>query len=279
MTSAALWRITRPSHAGMPLLVNVPHAGIFLPPAIAATLTPAALTLPDTDWFVDQLAGFVPAVGATLMVATHSRIVVDLNRDPSGVALYPGASNSEICATETFADEPIYLQGCAPDAASVNARIDAYWQPYHRQLAVEIARLKAAHGHCLLLDLHSIKRVVPRFFAGILPDLNFGTVDGQSSAAELAQAAFQVLANANGFTAVHNGRFKGGYITRHYGAPLTGVHAMQLEIAQGCYMDENSPVKFDARRAAALIDVLKNLLAEILKTPAPFGREQKTGIA
>ena len=271
----ALWRIERADSASVPLIVNVPHAGIYLPPAIAQTLTPAGVAVPDTDWHVDKLYEFVPAMGATLMVATHSRIVVDLNRDPSGDALYPGVSNTEICPTATFANAPIYQADLAPDRAAIAARVAQYWQPYHAQLAAEISRLKAQHGYCILLDAHSIISEAPRFFAGRLPDLNLGNADGKSCAASLAHIAFQVLFEADGFTAVHNGRFKGGYITRHYGEPQHEVHALQLEMAQRCYMDEAAPSHYDESRAAALKAVLKKLVEKLLVTAAALGGQTK----
>ena len=263
----ALWRIEHPVLEGasaVPLIVNVPHAGTYLPPRIAAQLTPAGLGVPDTDWHVDKLYDFAPAMGATLMVATHSRIVADLNRDPTGDALYPGASNTGICPTSTFFDEAIYLPGLVPGQAEMAARIDQYWRPYHRQLSAEIARIKAKHGVCIVLDGHSIVSEVPRFFDGRLPDLNLGTADGKSCESSLAQTAFQVLSHADGFTAVHNGRFKGGYITRHYGEPGNSVHALQLEMAERCYMDESQPRHYDGLRAGSLIAVLKTLLEHLL---------------
>lgn len=259
-----LWRIERPVAAGVPLLVNVPHAGIYLPPQIAQMLTPVGRQVPDTDWHVDKLYDFAPKMGATLMVATHSRIVVDLNRDPAGDALYPGLSNTEICPTTTFADEPIYQQSMAPDNVAVAARVKQYWQPYHRQLAVEITRIKAVHGYCILLDAHSIRSEAPRFFAGRLPDLNLGTADDKSCDSLLAESAIRVLSDADRFTSVHNGRFKGGYITRHYGDPASLIHALQLEMAQCCYMDETAPARYDESRAAALKMVLKTLVERLL---------------
>ncbi len=275
MTLPALWRIERADMESVPLIVNVPHAGTFLPPAIAQALTPAGLRVPDTDWHVDKLVDFVPAMGAALMVATHSRIVVDLNRDPSGDALYPGASNTGICPITTFHDEPIYQAGLDPDMATIASRVEQYWSPYHAQLQTEIARIKAQHGFCILLDAHSIVSEAPRFFAGRLPDLNLGTADGQSCAPSLAQTAFEVLTHAHGFTAVHNGRFKGGFITRHYGAPRNNVHALQLEIAQRCYMDEGRPQHYDRSRSAGLTDVLKLLLQQLLTRYAELGAESK----
>ena len=271
----ALWRIERAGLAGAPLIVNVPHAGTALPSEIAQTLTPAGLRVADTDWHVEKLYDFVPAMGATLMVATHSRISVDLNRDPSGDALYPGASNTEICPTATFSDEPIYQTERVPDRPAIRSRVEQYWRPYHARLSAEIARLKVVHGYCILLDAHSIVSEAPRFFAGRLPDLNLGTADGNSCAVSLAHTAFQVLSRANGFTAVHNGRFKGGYITRHYGEPANNVHALQLEIAQRCYMDELTPSHYDATRAAALVAILKILVEQLLTWQPRSGTDSK----
>jgi N-formylglutamate deformylase len=204
------------------------------------------------------------------MCATHSRIVVDLNRNPAGDALYPGASNTEVCPTTTFHDEPIYLRNINPDATEVGARIDEYWVPYHAQLKREIERVKSHHGYCILLDGHSIMSVAPRFFPGKLPDLNLGTADRTSCDEGLAALAFNVLSDARGFSAVHNGRFKGGYITRHYGQPLADVHALQLEMTQSCYMDENSPEDYLVTRAARLIAVLQSLVQSLVSwRPAP----------
>jgi N-formylglutamate deformylase len=269
--ATALWRLYSASgKSTAPLIVNVPHSGTWLPPSIAASLRRAGLEVPDTDWHVEKLYDFVPAMGATLMVATHSRIVVDLNRDPSGDALYPGASNTEICPTSTFHNEAIYQPSAVPDSAAVEGRVERYWQPYHHQLADEIGRIVTQNGYCILLDGHSIVSEAPRFFAGRLPDLNLGTADGGSCAPSLAQSAFHVLSHADGFTAVHNGRFKGGYITRHYGEPHNKVHALQLEMAQCCYMDEAAPRNYDVSRAAPLKDILKTLVEKLLSwRPSP----------
>lgn len=246
-----------------PLVIDVPHAGTFVPPGIAARLSPSARALPDTDWHVEKLYAFSPAGGATLVVATHSRIVVDLNRDPTGAALYPGADNTELCPTRTFDNAAIYAAGDVPGAAEITARRASYFDPYHAVLAAEIERVRARHGYAVLLDGHSIRSEVPRFFAGRLPDLNLGTADGRSCAADLAHRAERALISTS-FTHVVNGRFKGGYVTRHYGNPGEHVHALQLEMAESAYMDETPPYRWDPARAAPLGKLLERLVDALL---------------
>lgn len=247
-----------------PLLINVPHAGLGLSPGLAERLTGAGLALTDTDWHVEKLYDFAAARGAGLMVATHSRYVVDLNRDPAGRALYPGADNTEICPTRGFDNEDLYNPGQAPGEAEVAQRVAAYWQPYHDRLAAELAAIRRRHGYAILLDGHSIAAEVPRFFAGRLPDLNLGTNDGQSCAASLGTLAYGILSSDSRFSHVHNGRFKGGYITRQYGRPADGLHALQLEKARDCYMDEGNLAHWDTVKAAPLIDLLKRLVDGLL---------------
>ncbi len=253
-----------------PLVVDVPHAGTYVPEAIAARLTPAARAVPDTDWHVEKLFAFARDAGATLLAATHSRYVVDLNRDPSGAALYPGADNTELCPTRTFANEAIYVAGHAPDATEIAARRAEYFEPFHALLAAEIERVRTRHSYAIVLDGHSIRSRVPRFFAGRLPDLNLGTADGASCAPAVQHCAALALAGADAFSSVVNGRFKGGYVTRHYGVPARGIHALQLETAQACYMDEAPPYRWDPTRAAKLVALLQRLVAALAAShPAP----------
>jgi len=255
-----LWELFR---GDSPLVIDVPHAGTHVPEAIAARLTDAARPVPDTDWHVEKLYAFARDAGATLMAATHSRYVVDLNRDPAGVALYAGADNTELVPTRTFDNAPIWRAGSEPDAREVEERVHAYFTPYHEALAAEIGRVRARHGHAVLLDGHSIRSQVPRFFAGRLPDFNLGTADGSSADPALERIASGVLAASGPFTSVVNGRFKGGWITRHHGRPGAGVHALQLEMAQSAYMDEAPPYAWDAKRSAPLSAVLRALVGAL----------------
>ncbi|MGB0629748.1 MAG: N-formylglutamate deformylase [Alphaproteobacteria bacterium] len=255
-----------------PLIVNVPHDGREIPADIGATMTAEALALPDTDWHIRDLYAFAAELGATITSARYSRYVVDLNRDPSGKSLYPGADTTEVCPTSTFHREPIYREGQEPDAAEIDRRLGLYWRSYHTELARVIAEQRDRHGTVLLFDAHSIGSELPRFFEGRLPDFNLGTADGASADTDLTNSMFDVLDSADGYAAILNGRFKGGYITRHYGNPDGGVHAIQLEMAQVAYMDENAPYRFRPDLADRVRPVLRNLLSTGLDWARDQGR-------
>lgn len=246
-----------------PVLISVPHAGTYIPPDIVDRLTPEARAVPDTDWHVEKLYQFAPKLGVGLLVATHSRYVVDLNRDPEGTPLYPGADNTETVPLKTFGLAPIYRSGGEPGAAEVKRRIDTYWRPYHDRLATELAALRRRFGVAVLWDGHSIPSVVPRFFDGRLPDLNLGSGNGTTADRELIRRIADLLAGS-GFSSIVDGRFKGGYITRHYGQPQRGVHALQLEMAEIAYMDEAPPYRYDAARAEKLGSVLQDAVRVLL---------------
>lgn len=247
------------------LLISFPHSGTGIPATLRERMTPAALSTPDTDWHVPRLYEFHRDIGASVLIAQYSRYVVDLNRPADGTPLYPGQAETSVCPVRTFADEPLYLPGQEPNAAEVQERIQEYWTPYHRKLKQEIDAIRTRHGFCILWDAHSIRSQVPLFFDGTLPDLNVGTADERSCSRARAQRVMGELQSQARFSSVLNGRFKGGYITRHYGDPARGVDAVQLEIAQHAYLDETLPAAFDARLAADLRRVLRDLLTAVLK--------------
>ncbi|GAB2494710.1 N-formylglutamate deformylase [Arenimonas alkanexedens] len=247
-------------HRGQaPLLVSLPHDGTVIPDAMAARMLPAARAVPDTDWFVSRLYAFARELGASVLVPAHSRYVVDLNRSPDDVSLYPGQNTTGLCPALRFDGEPVYLPGQAPDADEVLERVDTYWRPYHQALAEELARLRTQHERVLLWEGHSIRGTVPFLFEGRLPDLNLGTAAGGSCAPAMQARLEAVLAAQSDFSWVANGRFKGGYITRHYGQPAQGVDAVQMELAQSTYMDEDA-VRYDEALAARLQPLLAALL-------------------
>jgi N-formylglutamate deformylase len=246
-----------------PLLVSLPHDGTELPPALATRMSEGARRVPDTDWHVARLYAFARELGASVIVPRHSRYVVDLNRPADDRSLYPGQNTTGLCPHVQFSGEPVYLDGCAPGAVEVASRVTRYWQPYHAALAAEVARLRASHGRAVLWEGHSIRSVVPFLFEGRLADLNLGTAGGASCSARLQQRLEGLLAAQETYSWVANGRFKGGYITRHYGDPDAGIDAVQLELAQLNYMDEDS-FEYDETKAAALQALLRRLLAACL---------------
>ena len=255
---------TYPLHTGtLPLLISIPHLGTELPPEFAAQMTDTATITQDTDWHLDRLYAFARTMGASVLQAHVSRYVIDLNRPPGGESLYPGQTTTGLCPVETFHGAPLYPVGGEPDAAEQERRLHGYWMPYHQALAAELERLKAAHGAVLLWDAHSIASVLPRLFEGQLPDLNLGTNSGQSCAADVIDRVAAV-AQASSFSHVVNGRFKGGYITRHYGQPDHNVHAIQLEMSQCLYMDEAAPFSYLEYKATSVQPLLQVMLQAAL---------------
>jgi N-formylglutamate deformylase len=251
-----------------PLLISMPHVGTQLPDWLAPRLVPRALAVEDTDWHLERLYAFAKAMGASILVPQHSRFVVDLNRPSDNAPMYPGANNTELCPTRFFTGDPIYRDGQAPEEAEIQQRVATYWQPYHSALAAELQRIKAAHGHAVLFDAHSIQSTLPWLFDGQLPALNLGTVQGTSCAASLRQAVADVCAspatNPRVYSHVLDGRFKGGYITRQYGRPADHIHAVQLEMCWRAYMLETAPYDWHPERAAQVQPLLQHLVQTML---------------
>jgi N-formylglutamate deformylase len=248
-----------------PLLISVPHDGSYIPEDITARMHPAARRSPDTDWHVARLyAPLAQALGASMLRPLASRYVVDLNRPADGHALYPGRRETGLVSTIGFDGHALYATADGePDAAEVQRRVNDFWQPYHAALQQELARLHALHGHVVLWEGHSIRSRVPMLFEGRLPDLNLGTAGGASCSPALQRRLEAVLHGQDRFDSVVNGRFKGGYITRQYGRPDAGVEAVQLELAQCNYMDEDS-FAWDEAKAAQLRGVIEPLLRACL---------------
>lgn len=257
MTSPSVFELSRGT---LPLLVSMPHLGTRIPEELQPAYLPRALGVEDADWHLDRLYAFVVSMGASVIRPLYARYVIDLNRPPDDAPMYPGASNTELCPTRFFTGESLYREGFAPDAGERLRRRQRYWQPYHDALRDELQRLHAMHARVLLWDAHSIRSEIPWLFDGRLPDLNIGTADGRSAAPSITAAVAQACADAPGVSHVINGRFKGGYITRQYGRPEQGVHAIQLEKCQLLYMQEHAPYAYQEARAVRIQPVLERMV-------------------
>ncbi len=252
-------------HAGRsPLVIAAPHVGTHLPAGIAATMTPVGLRVGETDYHVHRLFDFARDLEATTLWATHSRYVVDLNRDPESRALYPGKFETALCPLSDFDHNALYLDGQAPDEAEIKRRRETWWQPYHAQLRAALDAAKAAHGYALLIDAHSIRPSIPSLFDGRLPDLNFGMNDGRTASTALRETVRHWGDSQDAYSFVIDGRFKGGFTTRHYGRPDTRIHALQIEIVQDRYLNMASPDLYDDDVAAPLSRALRPLVERLL---------------
>jgi len=243
-----------------PVVLGMPHTGLHVPDDIRARLNPRGRGLDDTDWNIHKLCdGLLP--GVTVVRATFHRYVIDANRDPSGASLYPGQNTTGLVPLTDFNGEPIWET--PPTEADIIARRQAFHAPYHTALEAELARVQACHGVVVLYDCHSIRSHIPFLFDGTLPDFNIGTNDGTTCAPKMAEAVAEVAGAAQGFTSVLNGRFKGGWTTRHFGRPTEGRHAIQMELAQSTYMHEAAPWEYDHDRADRLRPHLRTILESL----------------
>jgi N-formylglutamate deformylase len=262
------WLVVKRGEA--PLVISVPHAGVDLAGFESAFVDPW-LARKDADWRVDELYDFVEPLGATLVRTRLSRSIIDVNRDPSGASLYPGQATTELVPTTTFDGEPLYPTGRSPDAAEIGKRRHLYFDPYHAALGAEIARLRRTFSRVALFDAHSIRSQIPRLFDGELPVFNLGTNSGRSCSPALREAVEAVLASS-GASSTTDGRFKGGWITRAFGAPKEGIEALQMELACRAYLAEpdrpttqNWPTPIDEPRARSTRATLKRVMEAILE--------------
>lgn len=265
-------------HRGdLPLVVSFPHTGSDIPAAIAECLASSWTARKDADWWVDRLYDSAHEIGATTIRTSISRTVIDVNRDPSGASLYPGQATTELCPLTTFDGDPLYRPGREPGADQIATRRAHYFDPYHAALTAEISRLRSIHQSVVLYDAHSIRSRVPRLFSGVLPHLNIGTNRG-TSCHEALTSAVEGACDDPRFSRVTNGRFVGGWTTRHYGRPSRGVNALQMELACRGYLDEpdvltedNWPPRYEPNRAAPL----RSLLARVLRACIDFAHSQR----
>lgn len=246
-----------------PLLVSMPHVGVEVPRCLRGRLSPECEPLGDTDWHLQRLYDFVPGTGASILAARYTRFAVDLNRPADDAPLYAGATTG-LHPDILFDGTPAFRESLGLTGEERAGFLDEIWKPYHACIAQTLEGMKSRFGYAILLDAHSIASEIPRLFQGTLPDFNVGTVDGKSADASLCTALGRVLDEAPGYRLVINGRFKGGYITRHYGKPDENIHAVQLEIAQRTYMNERAPYEYLPAVAAKLQPTLQRFVATLL---------------
>ena len=244
-----------------PVVLGQPHGGTYVPDRIAAWFNTVGAGLADTDWHITRLYdGLLP--GATVVKSNVHRYVIDANRDPAGVSLYPGQNTTTLVPLTDFDGQSIWLDGQEPSANEVEERRLAFHAPYHDALKAELERVREQHGVAILFDCHSIRSNIPFLFEGELPIFNTGTNLGATCAPAI-ETAVNTVAVTSGLGAVLNGRFKGGWTTRHYGQPDTGIHAIQMEISQRAYMRETPPWAFEEDRAAGMRPHLQLMLKKL----------------
>ena len=245
-----------------PVLLAQPHGGTEIPGSILSRLNPYGHARADTDWHITRLYADLIADLTVVSTPLH-RYVIDANRDPTDQSLYPGQNTTSLCPTTTFDGDEIYLPGQTPSTDEINQRQQLYHQPYHDALGEQLERLYQKHGYVILYDCHSIRSLVPYLFDGKLPDFNIGTNSGASCDPAIETAVQTACASTEDYSTVSNGRFKGGWTTRHYGDPGHGYHAIQMELAQCNYMLEREPWSYTEDKAGKLrvilADILKNL--------------------
>ncbi len=242
-----------------PIVLGLPHTGTDLVDGIGDKLNDRGRAVADTDWNIHRLySGLLDNV-TTVRTPVH-RYVIDVNRAGDDASLYPGQNTTGLCPVTDFDGLPIYRDGCEPDAQEIETRRRKWHDPYHRALSTEVSRVKKTHGCAILYDCHSIRSHIPYLFAETLPDFNIGTNSSTSCAIAVEEMVYKVSRSAKAYTTVVNGRFKGGWTTRHYGRPKAGIHAIQMELAQSTYMNETPPWAYDEAKANQLREVLSRIL-------------------
>lgn len=248
-----------------PIVLAMPHTGTYVPEKVMSSLNTTGQGLSDTDWHIDKLyAELLP--NASIVKANFHRYVIDANRDPSGQSLYPGQNTTGLCPLTDFDGNKLYNHGSEPDDAEIESRRLSFHAPYHRAIEQQLANAKERHGVAVLYDCHSIRSLIPYLFEGKLPDFNIGTFDGKSCDARLSEAVENHCRHSAPYSSVLNGRFKGGWTTRHYGQPQNNVHAIQMELSQCNYMEEQAPWHYKPEAAEQLRNVLMPMLEALANT-------------
>jgi len=252
-----MYQYIPPNSTPVPILISIPHCGTRIPSYLGLL----SQTCPDTDWFLENLYDFAPDLGIGVLHATHARYVVDLNRSPSSQPLYSdGRIITDAIPLQQFDGKELYTK--PPTQREKERRIQKYFDPYHKEIQAKLQALHNQFGMALLFDAHSIKRHVPTIQSAPFPDLILGNNDQQSAHISIVSKAWHWLEQSS-YDAQHNDPFKGGYITRTYGTPKEGIHALQLEMTQDLYLDEKNP-QWDPQKAKPVRDFLHAFLSHLV---------------
>ncbi|PVZ48322.1 N-formylglutamate deformylase [Thalassobacter stenotrophicus] len=255
-----------------PIVLGLPHTGTYVPDDIWAKLNENGQKLSDTDWHIDRLYDGLLA-DVTTVKANFHRYVIDANRDPEGKSLYPGQNTTTLVPLTDF--DGVDIWQTPPSDAEIDARREEFHTPYHAALLAELTRVRDMHGVAILYDCHSIRSHIPHLFDRTLPDFSIGTNLGATCAAQIEAATIAVCEDAKGYSTTVNARFKGGWTTRNYGQPETGIHAIQMELAQSTYLtDEAAPWTYDTAKADHLRPHLKQILTALAELAPSLGGTQ-----
>lgn len=247
-----------------PIVLGLPHTGTDVPAEIWETLNNTGRALADTDWHIHMLYADLGLDLTRVRTSIH-RYVADVNRAPDGANLYPGQNTTGLCPLTDFDGVPIYRERLEPDADEVARRIKTYHAPYHTALSTELQRVRDKHGVAILYDCHSIRSVIPYLFDKTLPDFNIGTNSSTSCALSVERSAYTRCRASVEYSCALNGRFKGGWTTRHYGQPSENIHVIQMQLAQSTYMEDTAPWTYRAEKAERLRPILYRILSDLIE--------------
>lgn len=275
-----LFEVREPTSQTIPFVFNSPHSGRHYPAQFLSESRLDELGIRRSeDHYVDELFAHAPNLGAPLLLAHFPRAYLDVNREPYELdprmfdgALPPYVNIGSMRVAGGLGTIPrivaenmeIYRRRLSVEEGL--SRVETIYKPYHACLRRLIARTHASFGMSVLIDCHSMPGNIRLSGSDIRPDFIIGDRYGTSAAAELSRAAMYFLEGL-GFTAVRNKPYAGGFITEHYGRPVRGLHALQIEINRALYIDEVT------LRKRPDFDDLARALTEFMGSMADYAAE------
>lgn len=262
----------------MPFLFNSPHSGRHYPERFLAMarLDRNAIRRSE-DCYVEELFGGAVALGAPMLAANFPRAYLDVNREPweldprmfaEPVPSFCNIRSARVAGglgtVPKLVGEGLDIYPGRLPLSEAVARIETVYKPYHEMLKRLLTRTHARFGYAVLIDCHSMPASIRVGDNGVRPDFIIGDRFGISATAALTETAIGLLTGM-GYAVAHNKPYAGGFITEHYGRPARHLHALQIEVNRGLYMNERTFQKsagFDA-----LADDLTRFSAELMSIP------------